>query len=68
MPEEKFVVTPWEVRGDVDYDKLMKEFGTEKISEDLLKRIQKHTGELHFMLRRKIFFSHRDFFLFHLFF
>jgi len=57
---EKFVVTPWEVRGEVDYDKLIKEFGTEKITEPLLKRIQKHTGELHFMLRRKIFFSHRD--------
>jgi tryptophanyl-tRNA synthetase len=60
MAESKFVVTPWEVRGEVDYDKLVKEFGTEKISEALLKRIQRHTGELHFMLRRKIFFSHRD--------
>ena len=57
---EKFVVTPWKVEGTVDYDKLVKEFGTEKITETLLKRIQKHTGELHFMLRRKIFFSHRD--------
>lgn len=56
----KFTVTPWEVSGDIDYDKLIKEFGTEKITDSLLKRIEKHTGELHWLLRRKIFFSHRD--------
>ena len=26
-----YVVTPWEVKGDVDYDKLIKEFGVSKI-------------------------------------
>lgn len=56
-----FIVTPWEVRGDVDYDKLIKEFGTSKLDDALLRRLEKHTGELHYMLRRKIFFSHRDF-------
>src|SRR3989338_3286934 len=55
-----FKVTPWEVQGNVDYDKLVKEFGTELIDEALLKRIEKKAGELHFMLRRKVFFSHRD--------
>jgi tryptophanyl-tRNA synthetase len=60
MKEPKFVVTPWEVRGKVDYEKLVKEFGTKTIDNNLLKRIEEHTGELHFMLRRKIFFSHRD--------
>ena len=54
------IVTPWEVKGDIDYEKLIKEFGTEHISDSLLKRIEKHTGELHYMLRRGIFFSHRD--------
>ena len=38
----KSIVTPWEVSGDIDYDKLIKEFGTEKIDEKLLKRIKKH--------------------------
>ena len=57
---EKMIVTPWEVKGDVDYDRLVKEFGTEKIDSALLKRIEKHTGDIHFMLRRNIFFSHRD--------
>ena len=56
----KFIVTPWEVKGDIDYKKLIKEFGTEVLDEKLLRRIGKITGELHYMLRRGIFFSHRD--------
>ncbi len=60
MPK-KFVVTPWEVKGEVDYDKLIKEFGTKKIDDALLERIEKHAGELHLYLKRGIFFSHRDF-------
>jgi len=55
-----FKVTPWEVSGDVDYDKLIAEFGVEPLDEKVIKRLQKHTKELHFMLRRKIFISHRD--------
>ncbi|MDH5362911.1 MAG: tryptophan--tRNA ligase [Aigarchaeota archaeon] len=58
--KEEMVVTPWEVRGEIDYDRLIQEFGTEKITDELLARIKKHAGELHYMLRRKIFFSHRD--------
>lgn len=58
MPQ--FKVTPWEVSGEVDYEKLVKEFGTEQITDSLLERIKKHTKELHFMLKRKVFFSHRD--------
>ena len=53
-------VTPWEVEGKVDYNKLMKDFGISKIDDKLLKRIEKHTKEIHFMLRRRIFFAHRD--------
>lgn len=53
-------VTPWEVSGNIDYGKLIKEFGVSKIDEDLLKRIKKQTGELHFLLTRGIFFAHRD--------
>jgi tryptophanyl-tRNA synthetase len=54
------VVTPYEVKGDIDYARLVKEFGTELINDKLLQRIKKHTGELHPFLKRKIFFSHRD--------
>ncbi len=60
MSNDDFVVTPWHVEGNIDYDKLIKRFGTEKISNQLLERIKKFTGEDHFMLRRGIFFSHRD--------
>ena len=60
MPSDDFIVTPWHVEGDIDYDKLIKQFGTEKITNALLKKIEKITVEVHFMLRRGIFFSHRD--------
>lgn len=58
--EEEMVVTPWEVRGKIDYDKLIRQFGTQPLTDKLLKRLQKHVGELHLQLRRKLFFSHRD--------
>jgi tryptophanyl-tRNA synthetase len=60
MPTDDFIVTPWHVEGNIDYDKLIKQFGTEKISKQLLLRIEKLAGDLHFMLKRGIFFSHRD--------
>ena len=56
----KAIVTPWEVKGDIDYDKLIKEFGTQKLDDKLLKRIEKLAGGLNHMLRRGIYFSHRD--------
>lgn len=54
-------ITPWEVKGDINYDKLIKDFGTNKISESMIKRIEKITGKkAHHFLRREIFFSERD--------
>ncbi|NWF86736.1 tryptophan--tRNA ligase [Candidatus Bathyarchaeota archaeon] len=60
--EEKneMVVTPWEVKGKVDYERLIKEFGTQPLTDELLEKLTKYTGELHPQLRRKLFFSHRD--------
>ena len=61
MPNNaEFIVTPWQVDGEVDYEKLIKEFGTTKITNDLIDRLAKHTGEIHHFVKRKIFFSHRD--------
>ena len=63
MTDEKkneMVVTPWEVRGEVDYDRLIREFGTQPLTEELLQRLAQYTGEIHLQLRRKLFFSHRD--------
>jgi len=58
--KENFSVTPWEVKGEIDYEKLVKEFGVSKIDVRLLERIKKNSGELHLMLKRGIFFAHRD--------
>jgi tryptophanyl-tRNA synthetase len=55
--EKENNVTPWEVSGDVDYDKLIREFGTQKMSESIYLKLKKS----HPILRRKIYFSHRDF-------
>ena len=60
MTEEKFKITPWEVKGYVDYDRLITEFGIQVINSSLLSRIEKIAGELHHLLKRKIFFAHRD--------
>ena len=57
-------ITPWEVKGNIDYDKLISEFGLQKIDDKLLSRIEiiakKKGKKLHRLLRRKIFFAHRD--------
>ena len=60
MKKRGFVVTPWEVYGDVDYKKLITEFGIKEIDIYLLKRIGGIAKELHHFLRRGIFFAHRD--------
>jgi tryptophanyl-tRNA synthetase len=45
-----------------DYDKLVARFGAQKISQDLLDRFEKLTGQRpHPLLRRGTFFSHREF-------
>lgn len=56
----EMIVTPWEVRGKVDYERLIREFGTQPLTTELLQRLAKHTGDVHLQLRRKLFFSHRD--------
>ncbi|TXT55705.1 MAG: Tryptophan--tRNA ligase [Candidatus Thorarchaeota archaeon] len=58
--EDDMLVTPWEVKGTIDYDRLIEEFGTERIDEKLRKKIEKIAGESHILLDRELFFSHRD--------
>jgi tryptophanyl-tRNA synthetase len=59
---KEFKVTPWEVEGVIDYNKLMKEFGTQPITDQVLEKTKKLAkGDLHYFLRRKIFYTHRDF-------
>jgi len=60
------VVDPWEVKSKsakgVDYDKLIQKFGSSKIDDALLARFEAVTGKpAHHLLKRGIFFSHREF-------
>ena len=54
MKNSSFKITPWEVKGEIDYDKLIDEFGVAPIKE--LPEI--FTENL--LFRRKIIYAHRD--------
>lgn len=55
------VVDPWTVEGNIDYDRLVEQFGSQRITEDIIQRMERLTGKKpHRFLRRGIFFSHRD--------
>jgi len=59
------VVTPWTVESTsekgVDYNKLIERFGSSKIDQTLIDRMEKLTGKpVHHLLKRGIFFSHRE--------
>jgi tryptophanyl-tRNA synthetase len=58
---DEFKVTPWEVEGEIDYNKLVEKFGTQIITPDILKKVKDLIGEIHPMLKLQYFFSHRDF-------
>ncbi|ESO90165.1 hypothetical protein LOTGIDRAFT_124007 [Lottia gigantea] len=63
-PEED-IVDPWTVKSSsdkgVDYNKLIEKFGSMKIDEELIKRMERVTGKpVHHFIRRGIFFSHRE--------
>jgi len=56
----KSKVSPYDVEGKINYDRLISEFGLKKIDDKLLKRIEAIAGEVHPYLRRGIYFAHRD--------
>lgn len=62
--EDTIQLTPWTATGkftNEKYDKLIKEFGVQPITPDLLDRFKQVTGhEPHVWLKRGIFFAHRD--------
>lgn len=62
MPDEpeEMKITPWEVTGDIDYDKLIDQFGVQPMTRDIEDRIAKHAGFKHLQLRRGVYLSHRD--------
>lgn len=57
---DDFIVNHEKVEGKVDYDKLIVRFGSEKITSELVDRVEQLTGKkAHRWLRRGYFFSHR---------
>lgn len=58
--KQEMVVTPWEVSGDIDYDKLIEQFGVSKLTLEIEDKIAKHAGYKHLQLRRGVYLSHRD--------
>jgi tryptophanyl-tRNA synthetase len=57
----EFTVTPYEVKGHIDYARLREQFGTQEITEPLLERLKTVThGAVHPLLSRGIYYSHRD--------
>jgi tryptophanyl-tRNA synthetase len=60
IDNNNFTITPWEVAGDIDYNKLIKKFGTFAINEEIIEKIEEITGEVHSFLKNRYFFSHRD--------
>lgn len=55
MDKEEFKVTPWEVKGHVDYDRLMREFGIAPMPS-----LPKQFND-NLLFRRKIVYGQRDF-------
>ena len=61
--DKKQTVDPWTVDSEegIDYDKLIRDFGSDAIDQALLDRMEKATGvKPHHWLRRGLFFSHRE--------
>ena len=61
MVDEEFDVTPFDVEGQVDYDRLVDKFGTEEIDEELKQRFFDLAGGENLYVERDFVYSHRDF-------
>ena len=51
---KEFKVTPWEVEGEIDYNKLIENFGTQTITPEILMKVKDLTGEIHPMLKLQV--------------
>ncbi|CEO96949.1 tryptophan--tRNA ligase [Plasmodiophora brassicae] len=58
------IVDPWNVQAGadgIDYDKLIRDFGSDRIPPEMVARMERLTGRrAHPLLRRGTFFSHRE--------
>jgi len=55
--ESQTTVTPWDVKGDINYEKLIKEFGVQPLDLSTLPKVFKDNV----LFRRGIIFAHRGF-------
>ena len=55
-----FVLTPWESKGRIDYDRLVEMFGLRVMDDQIREDLRLAAGGEHFMVRRGVFFAHRD--------
>lgn len=60
---DNFKLTPWEVEGKIDYNRLIEKFGTSKVTDELKEelRLKTKSKKLHQFFRRNFIYSHRDF-------
>ncbi|AGO85168.1 Tyrosine-tRNA ligase [Pandoravirus salinus] len=59
-PTPAAVITPWEVRGRIDYAKLVDQTGCSAVDAAVIERIEKLSGRpAHPWLKRGLFFAHR---------
>ena len=49
-------VTPWSVEGAIDYERLIQQFGTQKLSPEIKKELSENI-----LVRRGFYYSHRNF-------
>ena len=56
-----FEVNPFEVKGQVNYNRLIEMFGAQPITPEIIERFERVVGvKAHTFLRRGLFLSHRD--------
>jgi len=53
--DDEFTVTPYDVAGTVDYDRLLEQFGADRLTDEQVARFPDHP-----MLRRRVFYAGRD--------
>lgn len=60
MDSKQGVVDAYKVEGKIDYEIFAKTYGLKLVDEALEKRVEKYAGNLHFLLKRKIFYAQRE--------
>jgi len=55
--EDDFTVTPYAVEGEVDYDRLLEQFGADELTDEQTNRFP---DPVHPLVRRNVFYAERD--------